>query len=99
MATNNNGNPPSSSTVDAKFDDLISLVMRRSRGEVENDDIENAINSIIGAPSAAASSARKVKNNDTIFIEKIHCVNAIFATLFISMKSINKNYIKLFFVA
>ena len=63
MATNNNVDPPSDSAADGKFDDLISLVMRRSRGEVGNDDIEDAINSIIGAPAAAS---RKVKRNDTI---------------------------------
>lgn len=64
MSTNNNAAPPSGSAADGKFDDLISLVMQRSRGEVGNDDIEDAINSIIGAPAAA--SARKVKNTDTI---------------------------------
>jgi len=63
MSTNNNVAPASDSAADGKFDDLISLVMRRSRGEVGNDDIEDAINSIIGAPAA---SARKVKRNDTI---------------------------------
>ena len=64
MSTNNNAALPSDSAADGKFDDLISLVMRRSRGEVGNDDIEDAINSIIGAPAAA--STRAVKNNDTI---------------------------------
>ncbi len=64
MSTNNNAAPPSDSAADGKFDDLISLVMQRSRGEVGNDDIEDAINSIIGAPAAA--SARTVKHNDTI---------------------------------
>lgn len=52
---------PRNIATDEKFDDLISLVMRRSRGEVGNDDIEDAINSIIGA-----SSARNVKNNNAI---------------------------------
>jgi hypothetical protein len=67
MATNNNNDVlPSNIATHEKFDDLISLVMRRSRGEVGNDDIEDAINSIIGAPSAAVSSARKVKNNNAI---------------------------------
>lgn len=47
---------------DGKFDELISLVMRRSRGEIGNDDVEDAITSIIGAPLVT----RKVKNNDPI---------------------------------
>ncbi|KAL7492727.1 hypothetical protein ACHAWT_001745 [Skeletonema menzelii] len=64
MSTNNNVAMSSDSA--GKFDDLISLVMRRSRGEVGNDDIEDAINSIIGAPTVAASTRKGTKNDAII---------------------------------
>ena len=63
MATNNDGDPPGNGAGDDKFDELISLVMRRSRGEIGNDDIENAISSII--PSSAAVG-KVQKNEDAI---------------------------------
>ena len=64
MSTNNNVAMSSDSA--GKFDDLISLVMRRSRGEVGNDDIEDAINSILGAPTVAASTRKGTKNDAII---------------------------------
>eukprot|EP00986_Skeletonema_menzelii_P006123 scaffold2315_cov139-Skeletonema_menzelii.AAC.5 len=64
MSTNNN--VAMSSDGAGKFDDLISLVMRRSRGEVGNDDIEDAINSILGAPTVAASTRKGTKNDAII---------------------------------
>ena len=62
MSTNN-VTLPINGAAGEKFDDLIALVMRRSRGEVVNDDIEHMVNSIIGASSA---SVRRVNNNEAI---------------------------------
>ena len=63
-APNNDGDPPPGNGAgDDKFDELISLVMRRSRGEIGNDDVENAISSII--PSSAAVG-KVQKNEDAI---------------------------------
>ena len=64
MATNNDGDPPGNGAGDDKFDELISLVMRRSRGEIGNDDVENAISSII--PSSAAVGKVQKSNEDAI---------------------------------
>lgn len=41
--------PANSSKADSKLDDLLSLVLARTRGEVGNDDVEQALSSIVAA--------------------------------------------------
>lgn len=39
--------------VASQFDDIVSMILARSRGEVENDDIEHALSSIVAAGGGA----------------------------------------------
>lgn len=72
---------PDNSGVEGKFEDLLSLVLARSRGEVGNDAVENALSSIMSehAPSspdkgktdAAANPGRITHpNKDNIIPDK-----------------------------
>ena len=40
---------PSNDAAEKQFEDILSLVLARSRGEVENDDVEKALSSIVAA--------------------------------------------------
>ncbi len=52
----------SENDVSNQLDSIVSLVLARSRGEVENDAVENALTSLVGSsapPNNAAESASK----------------------------------------
>src|SRR5210317_2175369 len=56
-------------SVDGQLDDLLSLVMARSRGEVGNDAVENALSSIVSshAPSSSQEKGRAAANAERSF--------------------------------
>ena len=69
MATGNKPTPGNTSA-EGQFDELLSLVLARSRGEVGNDAVEDALSSIIvsSQPSTAAGGggAPSARNKDNI---------------------------------
>mmetsp|Transcript_14760 Transcript_14760/g.27939 ORF Transcript_14760/g.27939 Transcript_14760/m.27939 type:complete len:515 (-) Transcript_14760:147-1691(-) len=54
-----------SENVSNQFDDIVSLVLARSRGEVENDAVENALASLVGSnePPNPVAESKVVESN------------------------------------
>ena len=62
--------PPNNGNVQGQFEDLLSLVLARSRGEVGNDDVENALSSIVAAHAPSSSSRGEADAGSTAQLNK-----------------------------
>eukprot|EP00581_Thalassiosira_minuscula_P012901 CAMPEP_0183719102 /NCGR_PEP_ID=MMETSP0737-20130205/12178_1 /TAXON_ID=385413 /ORGANISM="Thalassiosira miniscula, Strain CCMP1093" /LENGTH=580 /DNA_ID=CAMNT_0025948803 /DNA_START=27 /DNA_END=1769 /DNA_ORIENTATION=- len=60
------GETPDGSKVQGQFEDLLSLVLARSRGEVGNDDVEKALSSIVAGqvPSTSGKDDADTSHSD-----------------------------------
>ena len=57
MGDNNSNDDDNNNTVESQFEDILSLVIARSRGEVGNDAVENALSSIVVVPKTSQNGA------------------------------------------
>eukprot|EP00956_Cyclotella_meneghiniana_P008005 scaffold10670_cov60-Cyclotella_meneghiniana.AAC.4 len=53
---NRNDDDNNNNTVESQFEDILSLVIARSRGEVGNDAVENALSSIVVVPKTSPNN-------------------------------------------